>query len=256
MFYCRRCVPLLPRIALISLLTALALVVAFLLAWLGLRLRMARKRVEGDPSSDGLDTVAAWSPQATRALTNAERDAYETLRKALPTHIVLAQVPLARFIRVPTRNSYAEWLRRAGQLCADLVICDRHSQVIAVVEIHSSKEQVNPRALKRQQRLARVLRAAGVTVHIWPETALPSVEAARKALALAPSLSDEPAEPAAAMRTTPQQRLRSGSDSDWLAEGEHEEPAETSQARPSTWFDEFESSHAPLPPESAKTASR
>lgn len=256
MFYCQRYVPLFARIALISLLTALALVVAFLLAWMGLRLRTARKRVSSDHPSDGLDTVAAWSPQATRVLTNPERDAYETLRKALPTHIILAQVPLARFIRVPTRNSYSEWLRRVGQLCADLVVCDRHSQVVAVVEIHSSKEQVSPRALKRQQRLARVLRAAGVTVHMWPETALPSVEAARKALALAPSSPDpEPTLPGAVMRTTPP-RLRKGTDSDWLVGGDQDDPAETSQARPSTWFDEFESSRAPLESEPAKTASR
>ena len=84
-------------------------------------------------------------PQATRVLTAAERQAFEILRTALPAHIVLAQVPLARFIKVPTRNSYAEWLRRAGHLSADLVVCDRHSQVVAVVrELGLPEARVNP----------------------------------------------------------------------------------------------------------------
>uniref|UniRef100_UPI0031378CB3 hypothetical protein n=1 Tax=Variovorax sp. YR752 TaxID=1884383 RepID=UPI0031378CB3 len=61
-----------------------------------------------------LDTVVAWPPAATRILTTAERQAYGTLERALPGYMILAQVPLARFLKVPTRYSYAEWLRRLG----------------------------------------------------------------------------------------------------------------------------------------------
>ena len=45
-----------------------------------------------------LDTLQGWEPVATRVLTSGQRDAWHVLRKALPDHMVLAQLPLARFI--------------------------------------------------------------------------------------------------------------------------------------------------------------
>ena len=44
----------------------------------------------------------------------AERLAYSTLKLALPGYMILSQVPIARFIDVPKRNSYGEWMRRVG----------------------------------------------------------------------------------------------------------------------------------------------
>jgi len=116
--------------------------------------------------SDELETVAAWEPTATRVLTTPEREAYQTLRKALPEHMVLAQVPLARFLKVPTRNSYSEWMRRVGALCADLVVCDANAQVVAVIEIRqpvTSKDR--DRNAKRHARMDKVLAAANIPVH-------------------------------------------------------------------------------------------
>ena len=66
-------------------------------------------------------------------MTAGERGAHEVLLKALPECVMFAQVPLARFIKVPRRHSYAEWLTRVGHLCADLVICDRSTLVIGGV---------------------------------------------------------------------------------------------------------------------------
>ncbi|MGE5450872.1 MAG: DUF2726 domain-containing protein [Acidobacteriota bacterium] len=131
---------------------------------------------------ESLDTLAAWEPMATRVLTTAERDAYIVLRKALPEHIILAQVPLARFIKVPTRNSYSEWLRRAGSLCADLVVCDAGSQVIAVVEVRQPVSREKERSLRRHNRMDRVLTAARIPVHVWLEDALPGPAIAREAV--------------------------------------------------------------------------
>lgn len=131
---------------------------------------------------EALDTLAAWEPMATRVLTTSERDAFLTLVKALPEHIVLAQVPLARFIKVPTRNSYAEWLKRAGALCADLVVCDSASQVIAVVEIRQPASKEKERSLRRHSRMDRVLTAARIPVHVWLEGAIPGPAIAREAI--------------------------------------------------------------------------
>lgn len=130
--------------------------------------------------ADARDTVADWPPTATRVLNDAERRAFELLRQALPDHLVLAQVSLSRFIRVPTRHSYGDWLNRVGQLAADLVVCDRSSQVLAVVEVRPAGE--SPRSSQRHQRMTRVLKAAGVRVVVWADGELPAPQAVRAAL--------------------------------------------------------------------------
>lgn len=129
------------------------------------------------PRDESLDTVQAWPPQAVRVMTLGERQAFEILRRALPNHVVLAQVPLSRFISVPTRNPYQQWLQRAGRLAVDLLICDFSSRAVAAIEVRTAEE--SQRSAKRHQRLVDVLRAAGVTVYEWNEDDLPSIADAR-----------------------------------------------------------------------------
>jgi hypothetical protein len=143
------------------------------------------------PRVEGIDTVAGWPPEVTRVLTAQERRAFRLLTIALPDHIVLAQVPVARFIRVPTRNSYHEWMRRVGQLCADLVVCDAASQVIAVVEVRRPAARESERARKRHERMDRVLRKAGVRVIEWNEELLPHRDAVREQIVPTPKASGD-----------------------------------------------------------------
>jgi len=154
-----------------TLLVALAL----LLTALWLRRRLATPR--DSDSDDPLDTVQAWPPQAVRVMTLGERQAYDILRRALPGHVVLAQVPLSRFISVPTRFPYSQWLQRAGRLGVDLLVCDASSRAVTAVEVRTASESA--RSAKRHQRLVDVLSAAGVDVFEWHEDNLPSVTEAR-----------------------------------------------------------------------------
>jgi Protein of unknown function (DUF2726) len=156
-------------------LAAVALGIALLMTALWLRGRQAVPRIVAPDES--LDTVQAWPPQAVRVMTLGERQAFEVLRRALPGHVVLAQVPLSRFISVPTRFPYAQWLQRAGRLGVDLLVCDFSSRAVAAIEVRTADESA--RSAKRHQRLIEVLRAAGVTVHEWNEDDLPSVAEAR-----------------------------------------------------------------------------
>lgn len=224
------------------LLIALILIVALLLVWWGVRNRAAHSH-EGHVAED-LDTVAAWPPQATRVLTTQERQAYDLLRNALPAHMILAQVPLQRFIKVPTRNSYAEWLRRVGHLSADFVICDRHAQVVAVVELRS-EDALSGRARRRQDRLLKVLAAAQIPVHEWQGSALPAVNAAREAIAPAAEVSELPggagrSAPGRPAATRPGTQVR-----DTVPESPHEVSA-VREPPPSTWFDDLDTGPAPL----------
>jgi len=225
----------------------------------------AKSAKRGNPADEALDTLVAWEPVATRVLTSAEREAYHVLRKALPDHMVLAQVPVARFIKVPTRNSYSEWLRRVGSLCADLVVCDMASQVVAVIEVRQPLSRENERAQKRQARMDRVLSAARIPVHVWLEGALPGPAVAREAVlgsAIATSgksgyqdmnIARRDAEAAAVVASmqTPAGAMHGLSVDespvdfnvdDWAddEDGDRKEPP------PSTWFDDLDSSPMPL----------
>jgi len=157
--------------------TALFAAAALLLTWLAVR----RRHRPGRGVRDALDTVQDWPPESARIMTVHERQAFELLRRALPGYMVLAQVPLARFVRVPTRHSYTEWLQRVGSLSADLLVCDTGSRALAVIDIRAEDE--TERSRRRHERLQKVLRAAGVRVHTWREGHLPTAAEVRTALA-------------------------------------------------------------------------
>lgn len=167
---------------------ALVGLAAAMLVWL-----FARQRQQGPAARqsrrEALDTVADWPPDAARVLTVDERHALDLLHRALPGMIVLAQVPLSRFIRVPTRRSYADWLQRVGQLSADLLVCDAGSRVLSVIDIRAARE--SERSQRRHDRLARVLDAAGIPVQVWREGQLPTMSQVRSQFA---SLIEQPAD--------------------------------------------------------------
>ncbi len=221
----------------------LLVLVGLLWAW---RRGSHRKASERNKSRDSLDTLASWQPQGTRIMTTSERKAYAALRTGLPEHLILAQVPLARFLKVPTRHSYSEWLRRVGVLCADLVVCDSSSQVIAVVDIRAPEAQENERTKQRHTRMDRVLEAAEIPLHVWREDNLPTATAARNAILNLPvdtpmepatEPAHAPSRPAAIPSTAPADPNRGAV----VVEAERDPP-------PSTWFDDLDSAAVPLAP--------
>jgi hypothetical protein len=166
---------------------ALAALLALLITYFLMRRRPAKGRAK--PSrNDLLDTVADWPPEAARVMTTPERKAFEIVRRALPQQVVLAQVPLSRFLRVPTRHSYSQWVSRVGCLNADLVVCDQGSRVLAVIDVRPTQQSA--RARQRHERMSRVLRAAHINVLTWAEASLPTVAQARTQMA--PLLQDGP----------------------------------------------------------------
>jgi Protein of unknown function (DUF2726) len=231
---------------------ALVLVaVALALAWWFLRRRGEGKKVEAE--AERIDTLIGWPPQPTRVLSTAERIAFGTLVRALPEYMILAQVPLSRFLNVPKRNSYADWLRRVGYQCVDFVVCDMAAQVVAVVELQSPG--ASDRARKRLARISRTLKAAQIPLQVWSEQALPNVEVARDVLLPRPA--PEPERPkvspfagtlaapaAAAPAVTAAARRNPFEDTD--RDSEHDERIELLEPPPSTWFDDMDSDPVPL----------
>lgn len=190
-----------------------------------------------------LDTATAWPPQATRVLTIDERRAYELLRRALPGMLVLAQVPLARFLRVPTRHSYAEWMQRVGSLSADLLVCDAGSRVLAVIDIRSSVE--TERSRHRHDRLARALGAAGIAVHVWREGELPAPAQVRDEFAAL--LRGRELPPVRATPSRPMPLIPVAEIEEVLADGDRLALDRAYEPVPSAFFDEIEALSAPTP---------
>jgi hypothetical protein len=167
--------------------SVIALLCALPLVWWLARLQSPPARPE--MPAERLDTLAGWPPEPTRILRSSERLAFSTLKLALPGYLILAQVPLARFLTVPKRNSYAEWMRRLGNQCVDFVVCDVTSQVVAVVEVRPPMDHLDDKVRVRLDRVARALKAARIPLHVWNEEKLPTIEAAReKILPSAPAV--------------------------------------------------------------------
>ena len=207
-------------------------------------------------TAERLDTITAWPPEATRLMTRHEIVAYGVLSRAFPEYMVLAQVPLARFLKVPRRNSYNEWLRRMGSQCADLVLCDMSSLVLAVVHVQPSPGQASERAQQRLSRMTRVLAKAEIPLGVWTEGALPSVDAARDSLyravaANAPPAASAPAPTPAAGGTAAPPRLAVNTPNpfeDATRDSTQDERIEVREPPLSTWFDDMDSGPGRLPP--------
>lgn len=158
----------------------LALVAILVVLLIGLAWRARRPAAQPTRAADRVDTVIGWPPRATVVMSRHERMAYDILLRAAPECTVLAQVSLSRFIEVPKRNSYADWLRRVGYQSVDFIVCNRATEVLAVVELQA--QQPSELAQKRLSRIRRTLKAAQLPLHVWHEGLLPTVDAVRELL--------------------------------------------------------------------------
>ncbi|HEX7438135.1 MAG TPA: DUF2726 domain-containing protein [Caldimonas sp.] len=233
------------------LIFGLAIAAAALLYWWSRKRRPAPNdtmMAEGDR----LDTLIGWPPEAARVLRTSERLAYSTLKLALPGYMILAQVPIARFMNVPKRNSYAEWMRRLGSQCVDFVVCDVTSQVVAVIDVRPPDAQLSDRLRRRLDRVTRSLKAVNIPLHVWNEESLPSVEAARASIvpempAVPVAMASRKSAPVAAAVLVEARNPFEDTDRD-SSHDEVIEVIELAEPSPSTWFDDLDSESSTLPP--------
>jgi len=235
----------------IEILVVLALLIAAVAGYVFLRKNspVAAADAVAVREREDLDTVAAWPPEVTRLLSGGERAAHESLVKALPECMIFSQVPLARFIRVPRRHSYGEWLTRVGHLSADFLICDRSTLVIGAVALQAMQE--SERAARRRARMSRVLKAAGIKFFVWREQSIPTPEAARDQIIQRTGEID-PTKPPITIGTPKTLRPATSTGNgkipvpEVLSEGHDDAPRREPPS--STWFDDLETGPAPLDP--------
>jgi NOL1/NOP2/fmu family ribosome biogenesis protein len=140
--------------------------VGFLLIALAIGITILKKR-----SSSG-DSKEPWPYYVKRPLTQPEQVLYHRLIKALPEHIVLAQVQVSRVLGVKKGFNFSEWSNRINRMSYDFVICAKDSTVLAAIELDDKSHEANSR-LKADEKKDKATFDAGVRLIRWQAKALP-----------------------------------------------------------------------------------
>ena len=218
----------------VAMAMALLLAVSLLAVW--------RRRQTGQTSdrrSGPIDSTNHWAPAPARVLSVSERRALALVQQAAPGFLVLAQVPLSRFLRVPLHKSQREWLRHVGHVNADLLLCDSGSQVLAVIDVRAKRGSVGSE--RRHRRMLDLLEDAGIPTLVWYDDALPGVSDARNQLVpLMASVKQATGPVSPPVNSRPMPLIPIGDISEVLSEGDTMEFDAAMEPVPSAMFDDFD----------------
>lgn len=128
----------------------------------------------------------AWPFYVKRPLSQPEQVLYHRLIRALPEHIVLAQVQVSRVLGVKKGANFYEWNNRINRLSYDFVVCSKDSTVIAAVELDDKTHERNDRA-STDEKKNKASADAGLRLLRWHVRSLPSEEVIRQELFAPPS---------------------------------------------------------------------
>lgn len=140
---------------------------------------IAVKAKRGDKADD-----TPWPFYAKKPLSGPEQVLYFRLCKALPEHIVLAQVGLSRILGVKKGNNFGEWFNRINRMSADFVICSKDSTIVVVIELDDSSHEKADRQTADAKK-NKALGSAGIRIVRWSVKSMPD-EAAIKGLLISP----------------------------------------------------------------------
>ncbi|MFN3417544.1 MAG: DUF2726 domain-containing protein [Caldimonas sp.] len=122
-----------------------------------------------------------WPFYVKRPLSQPEQVLYHRLVRALPEHIVLAQVQVSRVLGVKKGANFHEWNNRINRLSYDFVVCAKDSTVIAAIELDDKSHESSSRA-KTDERKSKATADAGLRLIRWHVRSLPSEQVIRSEL--------------------------------------------------------------------------
>ena len=161
--------------------TSLIVLVALALLILGILVALKRRGAVGT-------SAEAWPFYAKRPLTAPEQILYFRLVRALPDHIVLAQVQVSRVLGVKKGFGFNHWNNRINRLSYDFVVCSKDASVIAAIELDDKSHEAASR-VEADARKTRATKSAGIRLVRWHVKAIPD-EAAIQVAILDASSSD------------------------------------------------------------------
>ena len=169
-----------------SHLKTLLLVLVTLVVLVGIAIAFAAaRRKTGAGAPEG-----PWPFYAKRPLSAPEQVLYHRLVKALPEHIVLAQVQVSRILGVKKGFNFHEWNNRVNRLSYDFVVCSKDSTVIAAIELDDKTHEAEGRA-DTDRKKERATAAAGVKLIRWHVRPSPTKQPFEPLLLQAPNHSIE-----------------------------------------------------------------
>ena len=113
-----------------------------------------------------------WPFYIKTPLTPPEQVLYHRLVKALPDHIVLAQVQVSRVLGVKKGSNFSEWNNRINRLSYDFVVCGRDSTVLAAIELDDKTHESSRRSATDEKK-NKATADAGLRLIRWNVKALP-----------------------------------------------------------------------------------
>ena len=122
-----------------------------------------------------------WPFYIKKPLSQPEQVLYHRLIRALPEHIVLAQVQVSRVLGVKKGSNFNEWNNRINRLSYDFVICGKDSAVIAAVEL-DDKSHNSSKRMSTDAKKDKASHDAGLRLIRWNVRSLPSEEIIRAEL--------------------------------------------------------------------------
>ena len=143
-----------------------ALLLALLLAAVFVAKLLARKRAHGSIDDD-------WPFYAKKPLSPPEQVLYHRLVKALPEHIILAQVQLSRALGVKKGFNFHQWNNRINRMSYDFLVCAMDSTVLAAIELDDRSHEASAR-IAADAKKERASTAAGIPLIRWNVKALPN----------------------------------------------------------------------------------
>ena len=120
--------------------------------------------------------TGSWPFYVKKPLTHPEQVLYHRLVKALPEHIVLAQVQVSRVLGVKKGSNFNEWNNRINRLSYDFVVCGKDSAVLAAIELDDKSHYSNRRSATDEKK-NKATADAGLRLIRWNVKALPDESA-------------------------------------------------------------------------------
>lgn len=143
---------------------------------IALAIRVLSKRGSGSPGDE------QWPFYAKKPLSQPEQVLWHRLVKALPDHIVLAQVQLSRVLGVKKGFNFNEWNNRVNRMSLDFLVCRQDSSVVVAIEL-DDKSHARAGRFEADTKKDKALSAAGIALIRWNVRELPDTETIRKACA-------------------------------------------------------------------------
>lgn len=117
-----------------------------------------------------------WPFYVKKPLSQPEQVLYHRLVKALPDHIVLAQVQVSRVLGVKKGSKSNEWTNRINRLSYDFVVCGKDSTVLAAIEL-DDKTHESTRRTATDEKKNKATTDAGLSLIRWNVKSLPDESA-------------------------------------------------------------------------------